>query len=158
MSRDSLLSTRPHDAAATFPPFVEVEVVYAPTLPSADRERWRAFEIWTRHSLYVLDAQMRCIEVVDRSDGQVVANHTFEGATLIGAQVPRAGTMELCVPWPRPGFEAVFLAPSSGRYMTTSTVERVVLRLLTVTVPNAHLMGAWERLIDPHAVATSHGR
>lgn len=132
---------------ATFPPFVEVEVVYETDHGGLSRAGWHAFEVWTRNSIYAMDWQFRCVAVVDRDSGERVAHHTFEGATLTGSQQRLERSTEVSYPLPRPGHEAVFEGPAK-RFMTTSVVEHVVLRLRAMTVPHDTVSTAWERITE----------
>lgn len=131
---------------ATFPPFVEVELVYETGRPGMANEGWRSFEVWTMNRVYSCDWTMTCIEVVDRKTGAKVLDHSLLGCRLSGGQTQNQDAIEVCYPCPRPGCEAVFERPGRKGYVTTSQVSRVVLRLRVLTVPLQQMEPTWDDL------------
>ncbi|MDH5491576.1 MAG: hypothetical protein OEY14_06440 [Myxococcales bacterium] len=135
--------------AVSFPPFVEVELVYETGTAGMDQSTWRAIEIWTRNRIYSVDWKMKCVAVTDRKTDARVPNHTFLGCILSGGQRQASESIEISYPCPRPGYEAVFEHPKRRGFMTTSQVERVVMRLRVLTVPHEHLSPTWKKLTGP---------
>jgi hypothetical protein len=101
------------------------------------KEPPRAVEIWTSRTMYWLDAERRCIAVIDRETNQLEEEHSFLGAELAGGEErDGAGALSLAHPYPLPGMKAVFLIQfgEKHRYGRTSTVENVILRLRVTNV------------------------
>lgn len=137
----------------TLPPFVECELVYETGFPGMKTGRWRSFEVWTRNRIYSCDWTMTCIEVIERASGENVPNHSLLGARLSGGQTRTETGIEVTYPAPRPGSEAVFDRGSGRGYVSTSTVERVVLRLRVLTVEHQkHLGSTWDDLTSSNLV------
>jgi hypothetical protein len=133
------------------PPFVEVELVYERGQAGMSTEDWKAVEVWTRNRIYVVDWNMRCIEVVDRKSGKADGAHALLGAILAGGQVQSEDGMEMTFPLPRPNTEAVFEYHDARKgYVSTSTVTRVVFRLRVLSVPKANVKPLWEQLTSSH--------
>lgn len=131
---------------ATLPPFVEVELVYETGKPGMQTLPWRAFEVWTRNTIYSCDWTMVCIEVIDRKTHQPDPNSKLLGCRLSGGQVQHDDSIEVTYPCPRPGCEAVFEHRDRKGFITTSTVTRVVLRLRVLTVPHEKIEPTWDDL------------
>lgn len=113
------------------PPFVEVELVYEPARPGMTRQSWCALQIFTRNRRYDVDWGMRCFAVTELESGESNPKNRLIGALLSGGQKYGAEGLELTFPVPRPGVAAVFEVgePPKTDFVTTSEVERVVLRL-----------------------------
>lgn len=153
--RDSRKSIRPPGAEAeetttgrgrSGPPAIEVElVVERKTTPYLERP-WVTAEIWTQNRVYALDAQLRCIDVIEQRNGKSDRKHPLVGAHLVGGQAIHGDAMELSHPYPRAGSEAVFEqgTGSKARFSHTSPVKRVVLRLRVVTVTPERVVPAWQ--------------
>lgn len=130
-------------------PPTPIEVVFdRATLPPKGRHdpasRYRALEVWTRNRIYMIDANMTCIEVCDRKTGIADAAHQVLGARLTGGQRRYGKTMHISRPFPVPGTEAVFQRDGVSRPAgVTSKVERVVLRI-TVTSLVIDENNAWD--------------
>ncbi len=135
------------------PPFVEIELVYERGQAGMSTDDWKAVEVWTRNRIYIVDWNMRCIEVVDRKSGKPDPRHALLGAILAGGQVQNEEGMEMTFPLPRPNTEAVFEYHDARKgYVSTSTVTRVVFRLRVLTVPKANVEPTWEQLTSSHRV------
>lgn len=121
---------------ARVPRILEVEIVQERgRTPRADPLR-RSFEIWTQNTVYVLDARMRCVEVLAPGSTTPKADHPFLGSRLVGGQIQHEGSIEMSYPFPRPGAFAVFEMRKGNRrqFSRTSSVERVVVRERIVTL------------------------
>lgn len=107
-------------------------------------------EIWTRNRIYHVDANMTCIDVINRASGSTEPHHTLKGTRLTGGQRRSKSTMaiEIVVPYPVPGTEAVFKHPGKrgAQYGQTSTVERVVLKMRKLVVGAVGAEPAWEEI------------
>ncbi len=107
-------------------------------------------EIWTRNRIYHVDANMNCIDVINRSSGATEAHHTLKGTRLTGGQRRSKSTMaiEIVVPFPVPGTEAVFKHPGKrgAQYGQTSTVERVILKMRKLVVGAVGSEPAWDEI------------
>jgi hypothetical protein len=107
-------------------------------------------EVWTRNRIYHVDANLTCVDVINRSTGAPEAHHTLKGTRLTGGQRRSKSTMaiEIVVPFPVPGTEAVFKHPGKrgAQYGQTSTVERVILKVRKVVVGAAGAEPAWEEI------------
>lgn len=129
-------------------PLIELEVVHEHgPAPSLDRP-FGCVEIWTRNRIYLVDAQMICLEVRDRSTRQSLPEHAFLGMRLVGGQGLGDDRMELSFPFPRPGNEAVFETVGKRKlgFSRTSEVARVILRMHIVTVAPSRVIPTWEEL------------
>ncbi len=107
-------------------------------------------EIWTRNRIYHVDANMTCVDVINRASGAAETHHTLKGTRLTGGQRRSKSTMaiEIVVPYPVPGTEAVFKHPGKrgAQYGQTSTVERVVLKMRKLVVGAVAAEPAWEEI------------
>jgi hypothetical protein len=119
---------------------IELSVVRRRGVSHTDAsEQWVALEIWTEHRIYLLTQDMRCVRVHDIREGKDDTSHTLLGATLTGGQHRGKEQVELSQPLPLPGMKAVFRAPgqrNKPRFVMTSKVERVVLRLGLTSLEN----------------------
>jgi hypothetical protein len=127
-------------------PFVEVELVYEQGRPGLSGSGYCALQLWTQNTIYDVDWSMRCFRVVSKANGQPVPNHPFLGARLTGGQNKNPQeALELSYPVPRPGAVAVFELP--GRYVTTSEVNRIILRVRVISVTDeAQANPLWDTL------------
>jgi hypothetical protein len=104
-------------------------------------------EVWTRNRIYQVDANFVCVAVINRSTGAPEEHHSLKGARLTGGQRRSRTTMaiEIIVPFPVPGSEAVFkhAGRRGAQFGQTSTVERVVLKVRKVVVGAAGAEPAW---------------
>ncbi|MBI4954910.1 MAG: hypothetical protein HY908_23005 [Myxococcales bacterium] len=117
-------------------PSVEIATVYERRSGSWDPVPWRAVEVWTRNRIYGLDAQLTCIEVIDRISGRAEHNHVMLGARLSGGQRRDGSVVSISQPFPVPGTDAVFKHQPArkGAFGRTSRVERVVVRVRVTDV------------------------
>lgn len=99
---------------------------------------WVAFEVWTRHRVYLIGCQMRCVGVYNRTENKDETTHPLIGALLSGGRGQAGDDVQLTQPFPLPGTKAVFRyevgARQATRFATSSVVERVVLRLGVTTL------------------------
>lgn len=110
-------------------------------------EPWRAFEIFTRNRVYVLDAGMICIEVIDLETRREDGSHPVLGGRLVGGQRTEGEHTEIAQPFPPRGFAAVFeqrRPDGAMRYVRTSQVKRVLARQRVCRIA-AHLDTGWAR-------------
>ncbi|UJR79163.1 hypothetical protein [Sandaracinus amylolyticus] len=138
----------PEDARrrAKGPPAVDIDLVYERRSAPLPDQPWIFLEIWTRNTIYQLDASLICVDVIDQGTRRAIAEHPLRGARLVGGQSRDGDAMELSHPFPRPGSEAVF-EQTSGRHVRfsqTSSVTRVVMRLRVLTVEPEQLLPTWE--------------
>jgi len=105
-------------------------------------------EIWTRNRIYHVDANLTCVAVINRSTGAREEHHTLKGTRLTGGQRRSRSTLEIVVPFPVPGTEAVFkhAGKRSAQYGQTSTVERVILRVRKLVVGATGAEPAWDEI------------
>lgn len=128
------------------PPAVDIDLVYERRSAPLPDQPWIFLEIWTRNTIYQLDASLICMDVIDQGTRKAIGDHPLRGARLVGGQSRDGDAMELSHPFPRPGSEAVF-EQSSGRHVRfsqTSSVTRVVMRLRVLTVEPEQLLPTWE--------------
>ena len=128
------------------PPAVDIDLVYERRSAPLPDQPWVFLEIWTRNTIYQLDASLTCVDVIDQATRRSIADHALRGARLVGGQSRDGDAMELSHPFPRPGSEAVF-EQASGRHVRfsqTSSVTRVVMRLRVLTVEPDQLLPTWE--------------
>lgn len=128
------------------PPAVDIDLVYERRSAPLPDQPWIFLEIWTRNTIYQLDASLTCVDVIDQGTRKAIAEHPLRGARLVGGQSRDGEAMELSHPFPRPGSEAVF-EQASGRHVRfsqTSSVTRVVMRLRVLTVEPEQLLPTWE--------------
>lgn len=133
-------------ARAKGPPAVDIDLVHERRSAPLPDQPWTFLEIWTRNTIYQLDASLTCIDVIDQGTRRSIADHALRGARLVGGQSRDGDAMELSHPFPRPGSEAVF-EQASGRHVRfsqTSSVTRVVMRLRVLTVEPDQLLPTWE--------------
>lgn len=107
-------------------------------------------EIWTRNRIYHVDANLTCVAVINRSTGAPEEHHTLKGTRLTGGQRRSRSTLaiEIVVPFPVPGTEAVFkhAGKRGAQYGQTSTVERVILRVRKLVVGSTGAEPAWDEI------------
>lgn len=117
-------------------PFVEVELVYDTAEAGASDDAWCALQLQTKNRIYDVDWGMRCFAIRDRVTGAANASSHLLGALLTGGQKRGDEGLELTFPVPRPGVSAVFEVGEPPRldYVTTSEIERVVLRLRVLSL------------------------
>jgi hypothetical protein len=147
----------PGDAAANGPgstvanraPPIEVEYIRE-TDTSVSPTAAVVLEIWTRNRIYHVDANLACVSVINRSTGAPEEHHTLKGTRLTGGQRRSRSTMaiEIVVPFPVPGTEAVFkhAGKRGAQYGQTSTVERVILRVRKIVVGSTGAEPAWDEI------------
>lgn len=147
----------PADAPASGPvptvskgaPPIEVEYIRE-TDTSISPTAAIVLEIWTRNRIYHVDANLNCVSVINRSTGAPEEHHTLKGTRLTGGQRRSRTSMaiEIVVPFPVPGTEAVFKhsGKRGAQYGQTSTVERVILRVRKIVVGTAGAEPAWEEI------------
>lgn len=131
-------------------PAVEVELVHELRSPPYIEKPWHMLEIWTQNRIYAVDANMRCIEVIDQASQKSDGEHGLLGARLVGGQHRDGDRMHLSHPFPRPGTEAVFEQPAKGKatkFSQSSTVTRVVLRLRHVTIGSGVEVPTWDQIV-----------
>ena len=131
-------------------PMVDVEVIHERSRVPRPPSFPGCYEIWTQNNVYAVDARMRCVEVRERSSGNIKSDHPFVGTRLVGGQF-QDESMEMSYPLPRPGAFAVFeMRKGNRRHFTrTSEVERVVLRMRIVTISDVASTPMWESAVEP---------
>ena len=131
-------------------PIVEIDVIHERSRMPRPPAFAGCYEIWTQNNVYAVDARMRCVEVRERSSGNVKGDHPFVGTRLVGGQF-QDESMEMSYPLPRPGAFAVFEMRKGNRrqFTRTSEVERVVLRMRIVTISDAASTPMWESAVEP---------
>lgn len=116
--------------------------------PAALASVRRAYEIWTKNRVYILDGSLRCIEVVDLATGVSNPHHPFIGARCAGGR--DHAQAELSFPLPAPGSEAVFQKKDGGssrvKLSVTSAVVRVILHASRVKVPKEQADQVWSKI------------
>ncbi len=135
-------------------PAVDIDLVYERRSAPLPDQPWVFLEIWTRNTIYALDARLVCIDVVDQITKRSHGDHPLRGARLVGGQAREGEAMELSHPFPRPGAEAVFeqMQGRHVRFSQTSTVTRVVMRLRVLTVTPEQLLPTWEEVTGSHKI------
>lgn len=83
------------------------------------------YELWTKHNVYRLDEELRCVAVEASDDGAPQPNHQCQGATLKGGHAKVAGRLKAFPSLPPPGSYAIF-ANRDETVLMTSRVLRVV--------------------------------
>lgn len=134
-------------------PAVDIDLVHETRSAPLPDAPWTFLEIWTRNTIYALDARLFCIDVIDQGSKRSLMDHPLRGARLVGGQVREGESMELSHPFPRPGSEAVF-EQTQGRHVRfsqTSSVTRVVMRLRVLTVTPDQLLPTWEEVTGTHS-------
>lgn len=107
----------------------QIEVVLVHVHPeSSSTAPWRSLEFWTANTMYGFDANLKCIEVSSRDPKSGTIPTHLLGASLVGSQSRQDDDYSISFPYPVPGMEAV-LRISPGKHITTSEVERVMLRV-----------------------------
>jgi hypothetical protein len=133
-------------------PAVDIDLVYEKRSAPLPDSPWTFLEIWTRNTIYALDARLTCVDVIDQGSKRSLNDHPLRNARLVGGQMREGEAMELSHPFPRPGSEAVF-EQAQGRHVRfsqTSTVTRVVMRLRVLTVTPDQLLPTWEEVTGSH--------
>ncbi len=132
--------------ASALNPFIECELVYS--TPEEHTSRVAAVEVWTENHVYAVDWEMTCIEVRSVVSKKIDSRHALLGARLTGGQKGTPADMELTYPLPRPGTEAVFerRQGNNARFIRTSLVTRVILKLHVVAVTREKLNPAWNKI------------
>ncbi len=141
-------------------PAVDIDLVYEKRSAPLPDAPWTFLEIWTRNTIYALDARLHCVDVIDQATKRSLLDHPLRGARLVGGQIREGDAMELSHPFPRPGSEAVF-EQAQGRHVRfsqTSSVTRVVMRLRVLTVTPDQLLPTWEEVTGSHSVAEIRGK
>ncbi|MFN7701811.1 MAG: hypothetical protein ACK5U8_28220 [Deltaproteobacteria bacterium] len=135
-------------------PAVDIDLVYERRSAPLPDQPWVFLEIWTRNTIYALDARLVCIDVVDQLTKRSHGDHPLRGARLVGGQAREGDAMELSHPFPRPGAEAVFeqMQGRHVRFSQTSTVTRVVMRLRVLTVTPVQLLPTWDEVTGSHKI------
>jgi len=135
-------------------PAVDIDLVYERRSAPLPDQPWVFLEIWTRNTIYALDARLVCIDVVDQITKRSHGDHPLRGARLVGGQAREGEAMELSHPFPLPGAEAVFeqMQGRHVRFSQTSTVTRVVMRLRVLTVTPEQLLPTWEEVTGSHKI------
>lgn len=134
---------------------VEIEYIGEKGPPKLLEGRWRAYEIWTGQHIYVLSANLECMEVIDRRTGKADADNEIVGADLVGGEMrDEEGLIrQVSHPLPQRGARAVF-AKAVGerqRMSETSPVTRVVLRQRVVAiVPPDKKRPSWKKITGRH--------
>jgi hypothetical protein len=123
---------------------IEVVVVREDAVRDAPRQPWRAFEVWTRNRVYGLDASYRCIEVLDRTTGNLETDNSMLGARFGGGRRQNDTSVVYSYPFPLEGSEAMFI--SGQKYGCTSTVERLVIRVREFRVRSVDSPPTWDEL------------
>jgi len=141
-------------------PAVDIDLVYEKRSAPLPDSPWTFLEIWTRNTIYALDARLHCIDVIDQATKRSLLDHPLRGARLVGGQIREGDAMELSHPFPRPGSEAVF-EQAQGRHVRfsqTSSVTRVVMRLRVLTVTPDQLLPTWEEVTGSHSAESIRGK
>ncbi len=141
-------------------PAVDIDLVYEKRSAPLPDAPWTFLEIWTRNTIYALDARLHCVDVIDQGTKRSLLDHPLRGARLVGGQIREGDAMELSHPFPRPGSEAVF-EQAQGRHVRfsqTSSVTRVVMRLRVLTVTPDQLLPTWEEVTGSHSAVEVRGK
>jgi hypothetical protein len=115
---------------------IELVLVHVSTEAKSEGP-WRALEFWTNNTMYGLDSNLICIETSSRNPHETHKPGPLLGARLVGGQVREGDHYTMSFPYPAPGMEAVFQIGESTKYITTSSVERVMLRVRMTTMETA---------------------
>ncbi|MDP3275827.1 MAG: hypothetical protein Q8Q09_11565 [Deltaproteobacteria bacterium] len=139
------------NAAVTASRAAPIEIEYIRDVdPAASPATAVVLEVWTRNRIYHVDANMLCIDVINRASGASEPHHSLKGTRLTGGQRRSRSTMaiEIVVPYPVPGTEAVFkhMGKRGAQYGQTSTVERVVLKIRKIVVGSIGAEPAWDEI------------
>ncbi|MCP4449043.1 MAG: hypothetical protein GY811_27465 [Myxococcales bacterium] len=95
---------------------------------------WRTIEFWTANTMYGLDEGLRCVEVSSRNPHESSSGSSLVGSRLMGSQRRQGDHFSVSFPYPVPGMEAVFQIGEGAQHITTSVVERVMLRVRMTNV------------------------
>jgi hypothetical protein len=160
----------PADWGAEMPwqerPNLGLEVIHVEEPPSlSSKDQWCALEVWTKNRTYHVDINMACIGVVRRDTGLAEEKTDCIGARLGGGQMRRGNVAELCYPLPMPGTEAVFelVEGTRKKFLVTSIVERVVLRIGSTRVDPPRAEPTWQEItgrgsVPPGTLFKASGR
>jgi hypothetical protein len=146
------MSDSPSKAPASKTPAVEIELVHEHRVGATVDRGWRMLEVWTQNTVYGIDSNMRCIEVLDPKTRKTLGDHVLIGARLVGGQhIENDRVSHLSHPFPRPGTEAVFEQTSKADaiFSHTSPVTRVVLRLRHLTIDAGTKAPSWDEIAPP---------
>ncbi len=129
-------------------PLIEVELIHEHGPSPSTGSDARTLEVWTQNHIYVVDLSMTCIEVRALGASQALPTHPFLGTRLVGGQRNLEDRFELSHPFPSPGSLAVFERREEHKrhFACTSVVERVVVRLHLVTVPERRVAPTWAEI------------
>lgn len=120
---------------------VHVNPEAAPTGP------WRTLEFWTGNTMYGLDSNLICIETSSRNPHRPTAPVHLIGTRLIGSQCRDGDEFSVSFPYPVPGMEAVFQLGEGEKFINTSKVERVMLRVrMTNLTMGANQSPDWSKI------------
>ena len=88
------------------------------------------YEIWTKRSIYEIDASMRCVRVTNRASGELAEGHRCIGARVGGGRRFDGNELTVTYPLPVPGARALFQEGEDDdeRVSMTSDVQRVIVR------------------------------
>jgi hypothetical protein len=132
------------------PPAVEIEYIHENDASAGWNTPWTMLQVWTRNRIYCIDDSLQCHEVINRETGIAEAGHSLLGTRLTGGQrrSKNSTAVEIVVPFPVPGMEAVFKRDNRrhGQYGQTSTVERVVIRMRRIRVGGGVAEPMWDGL------------
>lgn len=107
-----------------------IELVLVHVDPNAENHGpWRTLEVWTANTMYGLDENMRCVEVSSRDPHRTASASRLIGTRMLGSQRRDGDHFSVSFPYPVPGMEAVFRIGDGSKHVTTSKVERVMLRV-----------------------------
>ena len=109
----------------------QIELVLVHVQPDrAPNGPWRTIEFWTGNTMYGLDSNLVCIEISARNPREKVRGaQALLGSRLVGSQYRDGNHFSVSYPYPVPGMEAVFRIGNGDKTITTSKVERVMLRV-----------------------------
>ena len=111
----------------------QFEVVLVHVTDPGDENPWRTFEMATANTTYSLDSSLECVQVDPRTPGAAVPKHML-GARLVGSQSLLDDQFSISFPYPVPGMQAVFRLRNTERFLTTSVVEAVTMRVRITNV------------------------
>ena len=122
VAEPSVLSEPPELGALTsrLDPPIEIRVL------SAAYPNSHTFEVWTEHTVYEFDLQLRCVAARDPKTGHKKAQSQCLGSRLLGGRRFRNQTYDLSAPLPGVGQSAV-LSKDEQTTIVTSPVMRVIM-------------------------------